>query len=198
VGWFLRGLLIGVGIAAPVGPIGVLCIRRSVAAGWRAGFTCGLGAATADASYGIAAAFGLDAIATALTGHLTPIRLGGGLFLIVLGVRTFRRRPAEEAPRETGGYLSTVLLTLSNPTTILSFAAIFAGLGLGSRAPGAARASVMVAGVFCGSGAWWLALSGVAASVRHRMKERQLVLINRISAAIIVSFGVAAIVSALL
>lgn len=195
---FLRGLVIGLGIAAPVGPIGVLCIRRSVTVGRRAGFTCGLGAATADATYGAIAAFGLTAITQALTDHLTLIRIAGGAFLIVLGARTFvahARSLDEPEARASGGYLSTFLLTLSNPTTILSFAAVFAGIGIGATAPSTLRATALVAGVFLGSAAWWLFLSTTASAMRGRIRPHQLTWINRASGALITGFGVAAIVS---
>lgn len=132
----------GFAIAAPVGPIGVLVIRRSLAEGRASGLASGLGAATADAAYGALAGFGLTVVTAFLVEGQGWLRLVGGAFLCYLGVRTLLARPAEEATdvREKGGglvgaYASTFLLTLTNPTTILSFAAVFAGMGGHYRRP---------------------------------------------------------------
>src|SRR5436853_4423266 len=132
---FLRGLVVGLAIAAPVGPIGVLCIRRTLADGRLAGLATGLGAATVDAFYGGIAAFGVTAISSLLLRQQVWIRLIGGLFLCYLGVKTIVAAPAERAAATAGptplrAYISAVALTLANPPPILSFAAIFAGLGV--------------------------------------------------------------------
>lgn len=197
---FARGLAIGFAIAAPVGPIGVLCIRRSIADGRVAGFVTGLGAATADAWYGAVAAFGLTAVSGALSRHAMTMRVGGGVFLLLLGARAFFSRPSEAGvtmPRRTlrGAYTTTVLLTLANPTTLLSFAAVYASFGL-LRAHSTARASVLVAGVFCGSALWWFLLSGGASMLRARIDARGLRALNRVSGAVIAGFGVAALAGA--
>src|SRR5690349_16751525 len=157
----LKGLAVGFSIAAPVGPIGLLCIRRTLAGGWTLGFSTGMGAATADMVYGLVAAAGLTALTESLVGARQPLQFAGGAALIWLGL-TFLRT---EAPRVQIGagatglaaaYASTFLLTLANPATILSFAAVMAGLG----AMGASgETAVLVAGVFLGSALWWLALS---------------------------------------
>ena len=153
---WLRGLVIGLAIAAPVGPIGVLCIRRTLAEGRAIGFASGLGAATADAFYGSIAGLGITSLSSFLVGGTGFLRFFGGLFLIYLGVRTFLARPTERAAATSRGglpaaYASTFLLTLANPATILSFAAVFAGLGAGSAGRGYAAALLLVGGVFCGS-----------------------------------------------
>ena len=154
---FLRGLAIGFGIAAPVGPIGILCIRRTLADGRAVGFAAGLGAATADALYGAVAAFGLTLVSSALVGQRGWLQGMGGVFLCYLGVRTWMAAPASTAKATRRGrglvtaWATTFTLTVTNPTTILSFAAIFAGLGLGGRAGGYGSASIMVIGVFLGS-----------------------------------------------
>ncbi len=200
--YFLRGLVIGFSIAAPVGPIGLLCIRRTLAYGRAVGFVSGLGAATADAAYGAVAGFGLTALSGFLVRWQTLMRLIGGVFLCYLGVRTFLARPASRsAEREsrglTGAYLSTLGLTLTNPSTILSFVAIFAGLGLGTSAAagggGYAGASVLVGGVFIGSAAWWLILSGITGAVRGRFSPAGMRWVNRLSGAILTAFGLAAL-----
>src|ERR1035438_7893435 len=134
--FFVKGAAIGFSIAAPVGPIGILCIRRSLADGVWKGFSAGLGAATADAACGFRAACGLTAISGFLVAHEAWLGLFGGVFLCYLGARTFLSRPAQDAPAAGSRFLSvygsTLLLTLANPATILSFAAVFCALGLGA------------------------------------------------------------------
>ena len=195
----VRGVVIGFSIAAPVGPIGVLCIRRTLADGRAAGLFTGLGAATADAVYGAVAALGLTALTDALVGGQLWIRLIGGAFLLYLGVRTFLTRPAERAAAARpatgllGAFASTFLLTLTNPMTILSFVAVFAALGLGTANPEPLAAAGLVLGVFAGSALWWLTLSGAVSLLRSRFDERGLQWVNRISGAVIALFGILAI-----
>jgi threonine/homoserine/homoserine lactone efflux protein len=203
---FLKGLLIGFSIAAPVGPIGVLCIRRTLADGRAAGLVSGLGAATADGFYGAVAAFGLTAISGFLLGISAATRLLGGLFLCYLGLRTFLSKPAPAASAASSSkeanlqlpsaYLSTLGLTLTNPTTILSFVAVFAGLGLGAEtAHDYASAVLMVLGVFIGSALWWITLSIGVGLLRNRIESRAMLWVNRLSGCVIAAFGVAALVS---
>lgn len=192
--YFWRGLVIGLSIAAPVGPIGVLCLRRSLADGWRMGLATGLGAATADAAYGCVAGFGLTAISGFLVAQQFWLGLIGGLFLVYLGIRTFMAVPAERAAASRPGgagsaFLSTLLLTLTNPMTILSFVAVFAGIGLGSTRD-YASAALLVSGVFLGSAAWWLFLSATAARFRHQFSPAWLRSINRLSGGVIIAFGI--------
>lgn len=197
--FLLRGLVIGFAIAAPVGPIGLLCIQRTLSSGRRAGLVSGLGAATADAVYGSVAAFGLTAISQALVSQQIWLRLGGGLFLCYLGLRTFLARVAEK-PAGAGGrglvgdYASTFVLTMTNPLTILSFMAVFAGLGL-SAGGGYGQAALLVLGVFSGSAAWWLTLSLGVGLLQTRLGPATLRWINRLSGAIIFAFGLAALAS---
>jgi threonine/homoserine/homoserine lactone efflux protein len=196
---FARGLLLGLSIAAPVGPIGVLCIRRTLMQGWRIGFLTGLGAATADATYGAIAAFGLTALSNLLIAEQFWLRLIGGLFLLYLGARTFFAKPATVAASGTanslaGAYTSTFLLTLMNPTTILSFAAIFAGFGVASSSSTLA-AGMLVLGVFVGSALWWLLLSGGVTLLRTRFRPAALIWVNRGSGAVIALFGLLALAS---
>jgi len=185
-------------IAAPVGPIGVLCIQRTLAHGRMSGLATGLGAATADGMYGAIAAFGLAVISNALVGQQFWFRLIGGVFLLYLGVRTLRSKPATTAaPRAhstlASDYLSTLFLTLTNPMTILSFAAVFAGLGVGAAGGGYGAAAVLVLGVFAGSALWWLVLSGAVGLLRHRVTPRGLRWVNRASGTIIAGFGALAL-----
>ena len=200
--FFIKGLILGFAIAAPVGPIGVLCIRRSLADGQRAGFATGLGAATADALYGCVAAFGLTAVSDYLIKQRFWLGLIGGLFLCYLGVRTFFTKASETpavASRKglAGAYLSTFLLTVTNPMTILSFVAVFAGLGLATSSNYVTAAS-LVAGVFIGSGLWWLLLSGSAALFRNRVGPSLMTWVNRASGGIIFVLGVYALSTVIL
>ncbi len=198
VGLFLEGIVIGFVIAAPVGPIGVLCIRRTLAEGRTSGFVSGLGAATADALYGSVAALGLTFVTDILVGGETWLRLIGGAFLIFLGVRTFLARPAERAAPAgrsglPGAYASTLFLTLMNPTTILSFAAIFAGLGAGDASGAVLSAMLLVPGVFLGSAMWWFVLSGTVGLFRVKLSVRGLRWVNGVSGTVIAAFAVLAL-----
>jgi threonine/homoserine/homoserine lactone efflux protein len=202
IAFLLRGLAIGFSIAAPVGPIGVLCIRRTLAAGRASGLVSGLGAATADAIYGCIAGFGLTFISNFLVSQQVWLRLIGGVFLCYLGLKTLLAKPAEQAALAkgnglVGSYASTFFLTLTNPMTIISFAAIFAGLGLASTSEKYVSAGVLVLGVFIGSALWWLILSGGVGVFRDKFNPQGLQWVNRISGAIITGFGLFALLSAM-
>ncbi len=197
----LKGLIIGFSIAAPVGPIGVLCIRRTLAEGRAAGLVSGLGAATADAIYGCIAGFGLTFLSNFLVNQKVWLRLAGGVFLCYLGLKTLLAKPAEQAATAQGRsligvYASTFLLTLTNPMTIIAFAAIFAGLGLANTEADYGAAGVLVVGVFMGSALWWLVLSGGVGLVREKFDLRGLQWVNRISGMIVITFGLFALLSA--
>ena len=195
---FLSGIALGFAIAAPVGPIGLLCIRRTLAEGRLVGLLTGLGAASADAVYGAIAAFGLTSLSSFLIGEQTLVRLVGGAFLCYLGIRTFLARPqpdlGEAKPSSlSSAYGSTFLLTLTNPLTILSFAAVFAGLGIGAQTADYASAMLLVGGVFAGSALWWFLLSGGVSLLRSRIDRRAMTWVNRLAGGLIFLFGVAAI-----
>jgi len=200
--FFLRGIIIGFSIAAPVGPIGVLCIRRTLAEGRAAGFVSGLGAALADALYGCIAGFGLTFISSFFVSQRLWLQLIGGLFLCWLGFKTFTTAPAERAAEVKGGgllrdFLSTFVLTLTNPLTILSFAAVFAALGLAGTEGDYAAAAILVSGVFLGSALWWLLLCGGVGLLRSRFDQRGMLWVNRVSGGLIIAFGVIALASLL-
>ena len=202
MGWglFIKGFVIGFSIAAPVGPIGILCIQRTLSGGNVQGLVTGLGAATADAFYGFIAAFGLTFISNFLVDQSIWFRIIGGLFLCYLGIRAFLRKPQEQTvsvanSTNLSAYGTTFFLTLTNPMTILFFAGIFAGLGMVSESLHYASASLMVIGVFAGSGAWWLLLSGATGIFRNKISESKLAIVNKISGFIIVAFGIVAISS---
>jgi threonine/homoserine/homoserine lactone efflux protein len=195
-----RGVILGFSIAAPVGPIGVLCIRRTLAFGRTTGLVTGLGAATADMFYGSVAAFGLTIVAVLLSGLRLWIHLVGAVLLAYLGLRTLLAHPAEaSAPVERRGlasaYASTLLLTLTNPATILSFAAVFASVGLAGSSAGTGTAALLVVGVFCGSALWWLLLSTGVGLTRARFTPRALRAVNVLSGLILLAFAAAALLT---
>jgi len=197
---FVKGLIIGFSIAAPVGPIGVLCIRRTLAEGRISGFVSGMGAATADALYGCIAGFGVTYVSSFLIGQQFSFRLIGALFLGYLGARIFFSKPAEapskaEGKGLAGAYASTLLLTLTNPVTILAFAAIFVGLGLGNSGGNYTAGMLLVLGVFLGSAAWWLFLSTGVGLFRKWFNGPRLRWVNRLSGVIIAGFGFLAFLS---
>ncbi len=201
IAFLLRGLAIGFSIAAPVGPIGVLCIRRTLAEGRVSGLVSGLGAATADAIFGCIAGFGLTFISNFLVSQQLWLRLIGGVFLCYLGIKTLLAKPAERAATArgnglVGAYASTFILTLTNPITIISFAAIFAGLGLASTGGEYLSAGILVLGVFIGSSLWWLILSGGVGVFQNKFSPHGLQWVNRISGVIITAFGLLALLSA--
>ena len=190
----------GFSIAAPVGPIGVLCIRRTLTEGRASGFVSGLGAATADAVYGCVAGFGLTFISSLLVGQQRWFRLVGGAFLCYLGIKTILAKPADQAAKARGSglasaYASMFFLTLTNPMTILSFAAVFAGLGAAHANGNYGSAAALVVGVFIGSTLWWLGLSGAVSLFRTRFNARALHWVNRISGIVILGCGVIALLS---
>ena len=192
----LRGIILGLSIAAPVGPIGLLCIQRTLSHGRLAGLLSGLGAATADAVYGTIAAFGVAFLSTFLIRQQAWLRLLGGAFLVVLGVRTFLSRPATRPAVAAGrtlfsAYASALLLTLANPITILSFVAIFAGMG--AAGPSHLAAIALVLGVFVGSALWWLLLSTGVSLLRGSLSPQRLVWVNRVSGLVIIGLGLSAL-----
>jgi threonine/homoserine/homoserine lactone efflux protein len=199
--FFLKGLIIGFVIAAPVGPIGALCARRTLMFGRRAGFFSGMGAATADAIYGFVAAFGLTLVSDFLVGHNVFLRLVGGSLLCILGIRALIAKPnidrdyPKSLKKYAGLYTSTFFLTLTNPMTIFSFAALFAGFGLAEVKGSLYSAGVLILGVFLGSALWWLFLVGIFSIFRRRFHFEQLRWVNRVSGIIIVASGVLALLS---
>lgn len=196
-----RGFVLGFTIAVAVGPISLLCIRRTLAEGRVVGLASGLGVATADATYGAIAAFGLTAVSDLLIDGRRVLGIVGGCFLLWLAWRTFRAVPSDGASADTGArrglpaaYLSTLGLTLTNPMTILSFAALFVGLGVtGGDAAGAAS---LTAGVFAGSAAWWVVLVAVVGALRSRVTPRGLRAVNMVSGLLIGALALLALASA--
>jgi threonine/homoserine/homoserine lactone efflux protein len=192
-----KGMAVGFAIAAPVGPIGLLCIQRAIIGGWLSGLISGLGAAAADTLYGSIAAFGLTLIENFLLDHRYVIAIVGGILLCLLGIRVLIMKPAtavakvgNSAAGLVGDFIGTAMLTLANPTTVLSFIAIFAAINTSAASASYGAAGTLVLGVFAGSGAWWLCLALGIGVVRHRMDEPVLVWIGRGSGALVIAFGI--------
>ena len=195
----IKGLVLGFSVAAPVGPIGLLCIQRTLMHGRLAGFLSGLGATTADALYGAVAAFGFTLVTDFLVSQHRWLQFAGGLFLCYLGIKTLLAKPADRTATAQGQglwgmYLSTLLLTVTNPMTILSFAAMFAGLGVAASAHSTGSAVQMVLGVFLGSALWWSLLSVGVGFLKKRVSPAILRGVNVLSGVLIVCLGIFALV----
>jgi len=196
----IQGLSIGFSVAAPVGPIGLLCVMRTLKGGRASGLATGLGAATADAIYGCIGGFGITFLAHTLFDQQMWCRLVGGAFLIYLGARAFASQTGRSAVlSECNGLLSdfgtTFVLTLTNPMTIISFSAVFAALGIGATRAAFLDASVLLIGIFSGSALWWIVLTFGVSLFRNKMHSDRLDWISRVSGVIIAGFGAAALVS---
>lgn len=195
---WLQGVVLGLSIAAPVGPIGLLCIKTTLSRGRLLGFLSGLGAATADGLYGAMAALGLSVVTQFLVGQSDWIQLVGALFLLYLAYRTFRAPLAEdgETGRSGGGrgyagtYFTTLFLTLTNPMTIVSFFGIFAGLNVSGDTGSSLQ---LVAGVFTGSALWWLLLCGIVGFVRRVVSRTLMRWLNLLSGTVLLIYGLASL-----
>ena len=199
----LKGVAIGFLLALPVGPIGVLCIRRTLAEGRRSALSTMLGAATADLVYGAVAVFGVTLVSTFITDHFESIRIVGGIILLYLGIRTFRAHISEEAPTLTmnhhaGNFISTFLLTLTNPLTLFAFAAVFAGFHTVKETSETLTAVLMVAGVFGGSMLWFISLTTATHIFRDFLSRKGLDVINKGAGGFIIAAGLYALLSAVL
>lgn len=207
---FVKGAVIGFSIAAPVGPIGALCIRTTLTDGRTAGLCTGFGAAAADAVYGAVAVAGISALSAFLIDSAFWLHLLGGAFLCYLGIGALKTNTTGDKTRSAlagavattghaGEHLkkfsSTFFLTLSNPMTIMCFTAVFASIGGLACSP--AGAPLVVTGVFLGSCSWWLALTGAISALKTKLSATAITWINRASASVIIGFGVFALASAL-
>ncbi|MEO5704838.1 MAG: LysE family transporter [Candidatus Limnocylindrales bacterium] len=196
----LRGLIIGFTIAAAVGPITLLVIRRTIEHGGRYGFASGLGVAAADATYAALAAFGLTAVTTILVSGHVVLGILGGSIIAIMGLRTMASRPTgpaadAERPGLAGAFVSIYALTMTNPLTIVLYAGVFAGIGLVAGSSFLDAAIVTLA-AWLGSTAWWVILCPIVAWARGRVSITALLWVNRISGATLVVFGIVAIVAA--
>ncbi len=199
--FIIEWIIIWFSIAAPVGPIWVLCIRRSLNKGALSGFLTGLGAATADASYWAIAAFGLTLVSSFLIDYDIWIQSAGILFLLYLGIKIFFEKPKmgpivkNKNKGLLSDYFSTLGLTITNPMTIVSFTAVFAGVGISNTSGNYLSAALLVLGVFIGSNLWWIILSNGMGILRKKTNDNTLKWVNRISGIIIVVFALILVVS---
>jgi len=190
----MRGVMAGLFIAAPVGPVNVLCISRTIRKGWGAGVLSGLGAATADSLYGCIAGFSITFVIQFLIREEFWIRLIGGIFLLMIGVSYYFKQPQSLSKQKQGtpgrsDYASTFLLTLTNPTTVLSFLAVLAALGMRQQ-QASWLTMLLVLGIFCGSMLWWILLVSIVNRVRDRIDDHAMLWMNRIAGIAIGAFGV--------
>jgi threonine/homoserine/homoserine lactone efflux protein len=198
---FAKGIIAGFVIAAPVGPVGILCAQRTLAKGIPAGLIAGSGAAIADTIFGAVAAFGLTFIADLLLSIENWLRLGGGILLLVLGGLTVIKKltPSEEPRRSltrtAGDFAATFVLAITNPVTILSFSPVFLAVGAIVPQGDLPRAWTLILGVFAGSSLWWLTLCALASLFRQKLSLARMQIINRISGGLIVVFGVLVLAS---
>jgi threonine/homoserine/homoserine lactone efflux protein len=195
----LKSFILGFSVSAPVGPIGLLCIQRTLARGKAAGFLTGLGAVSANMIYASIAAFGFSVVSAFLLEQQFILRIVGGVFLFYLGIKTFLKKPADQAAHLEGEsllalYLSTFFLMITNPVTILNFVAMFAGLGFDQSAQSGFTALTMVGGVFFGAASWWLILCFGVSLLRSRITPH-LNLVNKLAGFLIILLGVWAFIN---
>ena len=194
-----RGVAIGFALAAPVGPVGILCIRRSLSDGLTRAFVAALGAAVADTFFGAVVGLGLTVVSAFLFEHAAVLRLLGGGFLLILGARTYRNRTCidpqpSHGPGLVKDFISTFLITLTNPATILAFMGVFAAFGaLGANS--LEQSGIVIGGVFIGSALWWLVLSSSAAAVRAHFTPHWLIRLNHVSGILLIVFGIGILAS---
>lgn len=199
---FLKGVFCGLVIAAPVGPVGILVVKRTLDVGFRVGLVSGLGAATADMIYGVVAAFGLHFVAGFLIDHSAWLRLAGGVLMIGIGVYELLKPPTEKGRRKTftvdrvaGWYASTFVLTITNPITILSFGAVFVVAGAVVPQGDVVAALTLIGGVLSGSTLWFTSLAGFSKLFHHAIDVQGLRLVSRVSGVLVIAFGVVLLLS---
>jgi threonine/homoserine/homoserine lactone efflux protein len=190
----IRGVGAGIAISAPVGPVNVLCVSRTITKGWGAGIVSGLGAAMADTFYGAIAGFSISIVIGFLIREQSKLRLFGGILLVLLGIWYYFKKPQSLSNQENDGpshsdFVTTFLLNLTNPTTVLSFLAVLAVLGLSEHRP-AWLTLIMIGGIFAGSMAWWLLLTGITNRFRNKFDDKAMLWMNRIGGIAIGAFGV--------
>jgi threonine/homoserine/homoserine lactone efflux protein len=195
-----KGAIIGFSLAAPIGPVGMMCIRRTLAHGHLRGFVSGLGAATADSVYAIVAAFGITLISNFIVQHEYSIRLVGGILLLILGLRTLLVHPEETAPKNglnghASAFVTMFLLTFTNPMTLFAFAVVFAGIGAGSVVTDTLTAGFLVAGVFLGSALWFLFITSAVHFYKDKFKLWGLKVVNIIAGSFVLLCGIVILIS---
>lgn len=191
---FLQALVIGFAVAIPLGPIGLLCIERTLSRGIGAGLSTGLGVAAADAVYAALVAYGARWVADEMMPFRDILRFGGGTVIILLGLRTFFQKPEARLPRGVNlsgsTFVTSFMLTLANPLVLVGFIAIFAALEMGKVVQGTSQALQVIGGIFLGSMAWWACLTGLVAAIRHHLDRRTLIWVNRCAGILLMLLGV--------
>jgi threonine/homoserine/homoserine lactone efflux protein len=197
-----KGIVVGLSASIPLGPIGVLCIQRTLNKGRVSGFVSGFGAAAADGLFAIIAGFGISIIIDSVVEYQLYLKAAGGIILFVMGIRLLYANPAIDLRRQLkkkkkglfGDFLSIFILTISNPIGVFVFIAVFAGFDLVVK-DSTASVLVLVAGVLLGAALWWFALSGFVSLFRHKFRLRKLLLVNRIAGVLVIAFGLLVVVS---
>jgi threonine/homoserine/homoserine lactone efflux protein len=202
VSLFLKGVAIGVAIAAPVGPVAVLCIKRTLLLGPASGFASGAGAVLADVIFGAIAAFGVAAVYDLLIFYEQELRLIGGAFMLVLGVLTARKAPPKAGGTVhgslTSAFLTSFALMMTNPITIFAFLGIFAAFGIVGQTMLVADSLTLLGGITVGAAIWWAGLTGIAAACRKRFGLESLGWLNKVSGGLLIFFGLVALLSVLI
>ncbi len=200
--YLLNGILVGFAASMPLGPIGVLCIQKTISKGRMAGFVSGMGAATADTIYAIIAGFGLTFISNFIVNQQFYLRIGGAIICFYLGLKIFRTNPAIQLRREgqkkqniLADYLSILLLTISNPLTLLLFGAVFAGFGIIEGNADFKSLLLLICGVFMGALLWWTLLTGIVNMFRHKFRLKRIWWMNKITGVLIILFSFVALAS---
>lgn len=205
----IQGIVFGFFLALPVGPVGVLCVQRTLAEGRMHGLLSGLGAAFGDALFGAVAAFGISAVKDWLEAHQDDLRIVGGVILLVLAARTLlgksghTLRSSKHDVNENRvvthslvkDFVSTFVLAVTNPITLIAFAGLLATLGITEAGASVGNASILVVGVFAGSAVWWIAISTTAGILRPFVDGTYQAWMNRVSAMILLGFGIYALLS---
>lgn len=200
---FLRCVGIGFAIAAPIGPVGLMCIRKALADGRPAAWMAGLGAALADTVFGAVVGLSLGAVSHFLADFGTVLKLLGGLFLVGIGLHTWRQAAVALETEEAKGpgawrdFLSTFAITITNPGTMMGVAGVFVGLGAAAQPVGLAQSWQLVAGVFVGSALWWAVLTEMTILVRARFTPERMRTFNHVSGALLMLLGLGALISLL-
>ncbi len=192
--YLFEGIVLGFILATPVGPIGILAVRHTLAYGRRHGLVVGLGGASADVVYATIAAFGVKLISKYVAGHQQLLRIAGGLILLVVGLYTFRSKPGGSTKSDSlllhsKVYISTFLLAITNPTTLVGFATVFTMLGVKQILPERSDVVALVGGVFFGSFLWFFVLTGLARRFKERLTNEGLVRVNRIAGSLLILLG---------
>lgn len=196
---FLRGIGIGFAVAAPIGPVGILCIRKALADGRLAAWAAGLGAALADTLFGAVVGMGVGVVADLIARYSLGLTLGGGIFMLVVGGRTWMAAARALEPAQGTGpgmvrdFLSTFTITMTNPGTIFGVAGVFAALGAQVATENGSDQALLVAGIFCGSSLWWATLTELTILARARISETGMRRFNHISGGLLMVFGACAL-----